>query len=186
MVVCMNQQFDERKSPSEIARLRDNSFSANYDKHDVGTAMVRDKLGEHGLTVFEHGDDRRDEDVYSGTGVDQGVQYDGDVCGYIETKTKTSADWMGRCNLRDWCEYRGFATYENAPVYVYFALVEDVDSAHITEQFFVRVPSMGEGDIAEELPFQSKGHSLVEISDEHAVGWPRVLSAFFGTVDTLD
>jgi hypothetical protein len=169
----------QQSTISKIARLRDNTFEENYNKHDVGTAMVRDRLSEHGLLVFEHGDDRRDEDVYSGTGVDQGVQYDGQTCGYVEVKTKTSAEWLGRCNHHDWQEYVGFAQYVDVPVYVYFALVEDVESAHVSEEFFVEVlPSSDESNF-ESLPFSSKGHRLVEASEDSYVRWPTVLSAFF-------
>lgn len=178
----MNQQFDERKSPSEIARLRDNSFSSNYDKHDVGTAMVRDKLGEHGLTVFEHGDDRRDEDVYSGTGVDQGVQYNGDVCGYIETKTKKSIEWMGRCNYHDFDEYVGFARYVDVPVFIYFAHVTDVDRAEIGASFFVQVDPENERVMYDPVPWPSKGKVPIEFDSKYAVQWPSVLSAFFGAL----
>jgi len=171
----MTQQTDH--DLQRISELRNQSFENAYAVHDVGTALVRDRLAEFNLQVFNHGDDKRDEDTYAGTGVDLGIEHSGETVGWIEVKTKQSADWLGRLNKEDWIEYRGFATYQDEDVFVFFALVEDVDSAKVSRQYFVRVPSMDEEDIAVTLPFESKGHELVEINDEYSVRWPTVVGS---------
>lgn len=177
------------KTIGRINRLRDQSFEDAYRVHDVGTAYIRDRIAEYDLTVFEHGDDKRDENVYSGTGIDLGVvEADSDiddgtvgtpteVLSWIEVKTKRSEEWLGRCNHEDWTEYRGFATYVEEDVYVFFAHVTDVESAMIDTWYFVRVPPLDEDDIAVKLPFKSKGHEIVEANDAHAVGWPTVVGS---------
>lgn len=190
----MNEQRG-RKSGQDLQRigeLRNQSFSEAYDSHDVGTAQIRDRIGEHGLVVFNHGDDLRDEDdTYSGTGIDLGVQNreqqfrqqsEPETCGWVEVKTKSSQEWMGRINASDYQEYRGFATYVGEPVWLYFAHVTDVETATIEDSWFVKIPPMGEDDVAERLPFKSKGHHLVEIDESHSVGWPTVLESFFSTL----
>lgn len=163
----------------KISRLRDQSFEDAYKVHDVGSALVRDRLQEYNLQAFQHGDDRRDEDdVYSGTGVDLGVQHSGDVCGWIEVKTKQSEDWMGRYNYVDHEEYRGFATYRDEPVFVYFCHVKDLESAAVGDRYFVRVPPTTEDDIATKLPFTSKGKEVIEIPDAYRLSWPDVVGCF--------
>jgi len=178
----MTQKQHHTESLSRISELRDQSFGEAYAKHDVGTALVRDRCAEFRLTVFSHGDDRRDQDVYSGTGVDLGIEKGDTTCGWIEVKCKSSREWLGRLNKHDWEEYRGFATLQDCPVYVSFFLVEDVDTAAVSKSHHVRVPPSTEDDIATDLPFTSKGHELVEIADDHFVGWPTVIASVYEEV----
>jgi len=176
----------KKQSDNELHRigeLRNQSFQDAYEVHDVGEALLTDRLNEFGLTVFKHGDDKRDKDVHRGTGVDFGVEHDGETIGWVEVKCKkTSKEWLGRCNLSHLQEYRGFATYQNEPVFIFFCFVEDVDTAEVSEQYFVRVPPMDEDAHSEVLPFESKGHKLIEFPDEYNRGWPHVVGAFFDEV----
>lgn len=175
----MNQKQDSVDYDiKRVSNLRNQTFEEAYQVHDVGQMIFCDRLEQFNLQAFEHGDDKRDEDVYSGTGIDLGVQHQGQTIGWVEIKTKTSESWLGRLNKEDWQEYRGFATYVDEEVFVYFALVEDVDDARVSERYFVRVPPMGEEDIAVDLPFESKGHKIVEIADAHRLQWPDVVYSF--------
>jgi len=171
-----------------ISNLRTQSFEDAYSVHDVGETLVCDRLLDFNLQAFKHGDDKRDEDaVYSGTGVDLGVEMadaqtrayrdpslNSGPVGWIEVKTKKDLEWMGRLNKSHWEEYRGFATYREEPVFVFFCHVKDVEYSDVGERYFVRVPPSNESDTATTLPFTSKGHEIVEVESER-LDWSSVL-----------
>jgi hypothetical protein len=155
-----------------INRLRNNSIKENYSVHDIGYQLLEDKLRPIGYRLFEHGQDFRDrDDIYCGVGVDFEVRgYAEQTCGYCELKTKRSAEWMGRCNEEDWNEYRGFAAYADVPIIVCFALVDE-DEQSVQQWAFCAVSPTD--NVAEKLPFSSKGHDLVEVPDEELRGFPH-------------
>jgi len=172
--------YDEREK-GRIARLRDNSLQSNYQPHDIASGVLIQRCEELGYTVEEHGDDKRDsEEVYSGTGVDYRVLSpdDGRTCGYFEVKSKRSEEWIGRLNRTHMEEYAGFAAYVEQPVVLAFALVDESEQC-VEKWAFTHIPVWGTGDIYEELPFESKGHAVVEIKNEYLRSWPFVMSRFF-------
>lgn len=171
----MNKQEHEM---ARIARLRDNTLADNYSVHDIASAMLIQRIEGLGYACEEHGDDKRDsEDVYSGTGVDFRIfsPNSGETCGWFEVKSKRSAEWLLRLNLEHWEEYCGFSAYEDEPVFLVFALVDE-DEDTVKEWEFVQVPAFGSNDVASELPFKSKGHSVVEIDGEYSRPFPFVMS----------
>ena len=173
---------------ARISRLRNKSIEENYSIHDIGTTLLNDRLHPLGYRLLEHGQNFGDhDDIYCGYGVDfevrgqpfsHGERSDTNsrrlcgseqTCGYVELKTKRSAEWMGRMNEKDWREYRGFAAYVDQPTVVAFALVDE-DENTVAEWGFHRVDPWG--NTVETLPFESKGHALVEIDDDDLETFP--------------
>jgi len=146
-----------------VQAVRDRPLEDAYEVHDVGYAFLVGRLTRHGLAVVDHGDDARHADeVFYGDGPDLGV-YDvdnggdggdgGEIAsseegvpddvpenrspdGYVEIKCKESEEWFGRLNRRHFTEYVNFHHEADAPVFIWFALVDAVNQTLERDAFF--------------------------------------------------
>lgn len=143
---------------AQVQEVRDRSLEAAYEPHDLGQRVLEARLHAHGFTVEQHGTDARHiDEVILGDGPDLLVRDDGETVAFVEVKTKTDPDWFGRLNLRHYREYVNFANEVEAPVFVWFALVDE-DADAVVRDAFVEVADDGQIDA-----------DLYDASDEEVV-----------------
>lgn len=145
-------------SEEQLMHVRERTLTENYQVHDTAQDYLEARLEQqYGWTTVQHGDDAREaSEVFFGDGPDVAV-YDGErvpspaaaadcdeapLC-YIEIKSKRltqGQEWYGRLNRRHWNSYVEFADEADAPVFVYFALVDEGGEQHfIAKDGFVEV-----------------------------------------------
>lgn len=114
-------------------------FKSNYIPHDILQEYLIDRLAMVGLECEQYGTDGDrgyKENPSSGYGPDLKVFADGDLCGYVEVKSKrlerNGDEWIGRLDKSHFEEYlygndHDFdgAKEEDVPVIIYFGLIDD-------------------------------------------------------------
>lgn len=165
-------------SVDQVMAVRDRPLTESYEVHDVGMEILVGMLESQGFHCEDHGDDARHADeVLYGDGPDIAV-YTGNACVltddplcYIEVKTKESAEWFGRCNLRHFREYVSFAKDVDVPVFIWFAYL-DSESGQLHRDAFFEVEDTDQidGDVVDlqetELVFE---HG--DVKGEGSVSW---------------
>jgi len=133
---------ESEMTEEEVMSVRDRSLVEAYEDHDVGMAYLKARLAAHGFVIEDHGDDARHADeVYFGDGPDLAIYHsdaDEKPAAYIELKVKTSQEWFARCNRRHFNEYVNFTNGVDAPVFIWFALI-DSDTDQLCRAAFFEV-----------------------------------------------
>jgi hypothetical protein len=128
-------------------------FAQNYDIHDILQYHLTDRLSMIGLDVEQFGfdGDRGSKNYDAGFGPDLKIYADGELCAYIEVKSKRLSangdEWYGRLDKQHYDEYlygneHGFdgAKNEDVPVVIYFGVVDE-ESGVIVRDGFIEVES---------------------------------------------
>lgn len=166
-------------------------FLENYEKGDVAEAYCRDRLEWYGFDVIKIGIDKRDSDpgIYDDK-PDFEVQLDGKTLGYVESKAKSSEDWLGIINERmfsDYC-YGGDDDHDDpfegaknldVPVWIFMALINE-DRELIEREFVIPVEGTTQIDRRFTAP---DGHTVVVFDDEWWLDWSVMIQDFLGLID---
>jgi hypothetical protein len=159
-----------------VGESRENTLAENYTKHDIAEQWVTGKLKRHGFTVEKLGIDKRhDMDAESSVCPDLRVSSNGNLCGYIEPKSKSVEypQWFGRLNYRHFKEYLNFIENEDVPLLLYFAIVdEDGMEPKVLREDFIAVYSMDQ--IVETMVPQSNPNKVVQLDEDDYRSWPWV------------
>jgi|APHM01.1.fsa_nt_gi hypothetical protein len=152
----------------QVQSVRDRSLEKAYDVHDVGYEILVRRLQRHGFHVEDHGDDARELDrIVMGDGPDLRVydEEDGDLLGYVEIKTKESAEWFGRCNRRHFNEYVNHENEVDVPVFIWFALVDADDNVCKRDGFFrVEDTDQIEGEVRVQTQYVFEKDDLQDVT----------------------
>lgn len=164
------------------------SFKANYSKHDVLETYLRGRLEWYGFTVEAYGIDKRHtEDAITDDKPDLRVKRNSETVGYIEVKSKSSEEWMGKLNLRHFKKYLygddteddPFVGAQSAsvPVYLFFGVV-DVDASTLSSELIL--PVLTESQMGN--PFTVHGNKVVQLNLDDDLQWDAMVERLLSEV----
>ncbi len=158
-----------------------NDFETNYEPHDCLQNYLTDRLSMIGLDVeqFGYDGDRSAKDYSGGYGPDLRIYAGGELCAYIEVKSKRLSangdEWYARLDKDHWEEYlygheHGFdgAKNEDVPVVIFFGVVDE-DTGVIVRDGFIPV----ENEEQVQDGFRLGGNIVVTLDkdDERNIHW---------------
>lgn len=159
-----------------------NQFKVNYEPHDTLQNYLVDRLAMIGLETEQYGTDgdrSYQENPEGGYGPDLKVYADGELCAYIEIKSKrlerNGDEWYGRLDKRHWEEYLygndhdfNGAKNEDVPVVIFFGVVDESTGVIVRDGF---IPVEDEDQVQE--GFRAGGDIVVTLDkdDERNIHW---------------